>query len=306
MGASLVASALKIHSAEMNVQRDEMRVRVLLEVPITFDVGGEVTHAPLVKVEVGGTATRLIVDTGSTDHVLTMELAERAGLEASPGEPGTDSVGASVPSWTLGEVSVRIGALDIRLQNVVAIAGPEPFEGWGIGGFLSPQHVHPSAWVVIDLVDGALTFVGGEKADVTAWVADRFPALQMLSLERESGDSTVLVRAAIEPFDPVVTMLDTGGKRTEFAERAVPTLLGGTPTESGRGVGGGAAIGSEVNDQVLLRVGKAKLPVPSLLVRKEIGTAQGLVGMDLLRGSVLVVCADPSRPVLWLVAPAGV
>jgi hypothetical protein len=276
--------------------------RVLLEVPITFDVGGEVTHAPLVEVEVGGTPTKLIVDTGSTDHVLTIELAERAGLEASPGEPGTDSVGASVPSWTLGEVEVRIGDLDVRLQNVVAIAGPEPFEGWGIGGFLSPQHVHPNAWVVIDLVGGVLTFVGGEEADVEAWVADRFPALQLLSLERESGDSTVLVQAAIEPFDPVVTMLDTGGKRTEFAEAAVPTLLGGTSAESGRGVGGGTAIGSEVKDQVL-RVGSAVLPVSTLLVRQEIGTAQGLVGMDLLRGTVLVVSADPRRPVMWLVPP---
>jgi Aspartyl protease len=276
--------------------------RVLLEVPITFDVGDQVTHAPLVRVEVGGTPTKLIVDTGSTDHVLTMELAKRAGLEASPGEPGTDSVGASVPSWTLGEVPVRIGDLDIHLENVVAIAGPEPFEGWGIGGFLSPQHVHPNAWVVIDLLEGALTFVGGEEADVAAWVAERFPARQLLSLERDSGDSTILVRAAIEPFDTVVTMLDTGGKRTEFAEAAVPTLLGGTPTESGRGVGGATAIGSVVNDQVL-RVGSATLPVPSLLVREEIGTAQGLVGMDLLRGTVLVVSADPSRPVLWLVPP---
>ncbi|HSL26240.1 MAG TPA: hypothetical protein VLA54_08160, partial [Acidimicrobiia bacterium] len=109
--------------------------------------------------------------------------------------------------------------------------------------------------------------------------------------------------AAIEPFDPVVTMLDTGGKRTEFAEAAVPALLGGTAVESGRGVGGATAISSEVNDQVL-RVGSATLPVPSLLVRKEIGTAQGLVGMDLLRGTVLVVSADPSRPVLWLLSPS--
>jgi len=118
--------------------------RVLLEVPITFDVGAQMIHSPMIEVEVGGTMTRLIVDTGSTDHVLTMELAERAGKEASPGEAGTDSVGASVPSWALGEVPVRIGNLDLRLRDVVAIAGPDPFQGWGIGGFLSPQHVHPT------------------------------------------------------------------------------------------------------------------------------------------------------------------
>jgi hypothetical protein len=279
-----------------------MSPRVLLEVPITFDVGAQVVHSPLVEVEVGGVRTKLIADTGSTDHVLTMELAERAGLEASPGEPGTDSVGASVPSWTLGEVPARIGELDVRLRDVVAIAGPEPFEGWGIGGFLSPQHVHPYAWVVIDLAGGILSFVGGQEADVGAWVGERFPNLYAVSLERETGDTTVLVRAAIEPFDPVVTMLDTGGKRTEFADTAVPALRGGETMESGHGVGGGTAIGFEVADQVL-RVADARLPVPSLLVRKEIGVAQGLVGMDLLRGTVLVVSADLSRRVLWLVAP---
>lgn len=74
--------------------------------------------------------------------------------------------------------------------------------------------------------------------------------------------------------------------------------------ESGHGVGGGTAIGFEMADQVL-RVADARLPVPSLLVRKEIGVAQGLVGMDLLRGTVLVVRADLSRRVLWLVAPNG-
>ena len=62
-------------------------------------------------------------------------------------------------------------------------------------------------------------------------------------------------------------------------------------------------IGFEIQDQVL-RVGDARLPVPSLLVRKEIGVAQGLVGMDLLRGTVLLVSADPGRPVTWLV-PSG-
>ena len=276
--------------------------RILLEVPITFEVGTEVTHAPMIEVAVGGLVTKLILDTGTTDHVFTTELADRVGLDATPGEPGTDSVGASVPSWTLRMVPAWIGDLDFSLQDVVAIAGPAPFEGWGVGGFLSPQHLHPTAWVVIDLIDQRLSLLGGEEADVGAWVAERFPSLHAVSLERETGDSTVLVRAAIEPFDPVVTMLDTGGKRTEFAEAAVPTLRGGAPMESGRGVGGGAAIGFEFADQVL-RVGDASLRVPRLLARKEIGASQGLVGMDLLRGTVLVVSADPSRPVIWLVPP---
>lgn len=50
-----------------------------------------------------------------------------------------------------------------------------------------------------------------------------------------------------------------------------------------------------------LRVGGATFPVPGLLVRDEIGSMQGLIGMDVLRGTVLVVTADERRDVTWLV-----
>ena len=74
-----------------------MSPRILLDVPITFDVGEQrTTHAPMVQATVHGTPTKLIVDTGSTDHILTIELAEELGLEAIPGEAVTDSTGAQV------------------------------------------------------------------------------------------------------------------------------------------------------------------------------------------------------------------
>jgi hypothetical protein len=274
--------------------------KVLLEVPLTFDVGAEVTHAPMVEANVGGTMTKLIVDTGSTDHILTRELADRVGLRSEAGEPGTDSVGASVPSWTLGDVPIQIGDLDFKLQSVVAITGPARFAGWGIGGILSAQHLHPSARVVVDLLDRRLTLVAGAPSDVAAWVAARSPNLRLLSLERAPDDSTILVRAAIDPFDPVVTMLDTGGKRTEFAASAVPGLRGIGQSSGGRGVGGGQAFGAEVENRTL-RVGDATVPVPNLLVRDDIGNAHGLIGMDILRGTVLVVSADEGQPVIWFV-----
>jgi hypothetical protein len=272
---------------------------VLLEVPITFDVGGEVTHAPMVEATVGCTHTKLIVDTGSTDHILTRELADVVGLKSEPGEPGTDSNGAAVPSWILGEVTIQIADRTFPLHDVVAINGPAPFAGWGIGGILSPQHLHPTAYVVVDLLDQALILVEGDATAVSAWVAARSPTLHPLSLDRAAGDSTILVHAAIDPFAPVVTMLDTGGKRTEFGASVVPGLRGDRQGIGGRGVGGGQTFGSEVRDQ-WLRVGNATLPVPRLLVRDDIGNAPGLIGMDILRGTVLVVSSDERRPVIWL------
>jgi hypothetical protein len=275
---------------------------ILLNVPITFDVGNQVTHAPMIEVTVGGTPTKLILDTGSTDHILTMELAEQVGLEAEPGEAGTDSTGASVPSWSLGEVEVEIAGQAFALQDVVAITAPGPFPGWGVGGFISPQHLHPGAWAVLDLAAERFFLLDAEEADLTAWLGERTPDLRLLRLERVPGDGTILVCGAIEPFEEVVTMLDSGGKRTQFTEAAVPGTHQGPQASSGRGVGGGESFGAELRGRTLI-IGEARLPLATLILSPEMDGRDGLVGMDVLRGTVLTVSGDPHRPVIWQVAP---
>ena len=69
---------------------------------------------------------------------------------------------------------------------------------------------------------------------------------------------------------------------------------------SGHGVGGSESFGSVVTDQTL-RVGDARLPLARLLVRDDMEGRGILVGMDVLRGTILTVSADPSRPVFWQV-----
>ena len=97
-------------------------MEILFDEPITFiGADGEPTHAPMVAGSVLGEATRFIVDTGSTDHILTKELADRVGLSAEPGEEGIDASGASVASWTLGDVRVQIGETSHTLTSVIAI-----------------------------------------------------------------------------------------------------------------------------------------------------------------------------------------
>jgi hypothetical protein len=279
-----------------------LAMRILLDVPITFDVGNQrATHAPMVHATVRGVPTKLIIDTGSTDHILTIELAGELGLEATPGEAGTDSTGASVASWTLGKVTAAIAEQPFELENVIAITAPAPFPGYGIGGILSAQHLQADAWAMLDLAGERFMLLDGEEAALTAWLIERAPTLELVRLERVPGDTTILVRAAVEPHGPVVTMLDSGGKRTQFAATAVPDAGEGPQTSSGRGVGGGASVGTELAARTLL-VGGVRLPVPSLIVGPEMDGRDGLVGMDVLRGTVLTVSGDPDRPVLWQVA----
>jgi hypothetical protein len=138
--------------------------------------------------------------------VFTRELADSAALPSEPGEPGTDSTGGSVPSWNLGELDVEIVGQAFGLHDVVAITAPGPFVGWGVGGFLSPQHVHPTAWVVLDLAAERLVLVDSDQDSVAAWLAERTPALRLLRLQRVAGDPTILVHAGFDGFEPVVTL----------------------------------------------------------------------------------------------------
>jgi hypothetical protein len=276
-------------------------MRVLLDVPITYEAGDERIHTPMTRVAVGGVPTKLILDTGSSDHVLTRALAEQASLPMEPAEPGIDSTGAAVPSWSVGQLSVDIDGRSFDLHDAVVIEGPPPFAGWGVGGFLSPQHLHSSAWVVLDLASDRLVLLDASPNQVAAWLGARSPQSRLLTLDRLADDPTILVRAAIEPFEPVVTLLDSGGKSTMFVGSAVPGLLG-SEGEAGRGVGGARITGSIVEGRTV-QVADARLPVPRLLVRETMATHDGLIGIDVLQGTTMAVSADRTRPVYWLVPP---
>lgn len=57
-------------------------------------------------------------------------------------------------------------------------------------------------------------------------------------------------------------------------------------------------MGTRTGDAVLV-VGGREVVVPSLAVRAAMHDPQGIVGMDVLGGTILAVCADRARPVFW-------
>ena len=271
--------------------------RVLASTPIVF----EGTHAPLIAAEVGGVEAMFVLDTGSEVHLLTKEHADLAGLELVPGEEGTDHSGTVMPSWSVEDVTMRFGNEELVLSGVVAIPAPAPFPARGIGGIVSPQHLHPDAMVVIDMVRDELLFVDGDDIAVAALLASRRPEATTLALERPPDYSSVVVRAAVKPFAAVPTVLNTGGRHTEFDRRVVPELASGEDERLGGGVSGADVRGVKVDSQVLV-VGGHELPVASLAVRDSVPDPPGLVGMDVLRGTVLACATDLDRQVLWQVS----
>jgi hypothetical protein len=273
--------------------------RVLTRVPITFaGADGSVQHAPLVAGAVGGVERLFVLDTGSDVHILTKELVDELGLPCTPGEEGVDHSGATMPSWAVPDVTLALGCLDATLADVVSIPAPAPFPGRGIGGIVSPQHLHPAAVCVIDLVRDALALVEGDDTTVVAWLARRAPGLTTLSLERDDSFGSVVVPGAVRPFAERPTLLNTGGRRTEFSRASVPGLGHGSAERLGGGVSGAAVIGADAGAQVLL-VGGQEVRVAGLAVRETMHDPQGMVGMDVLRGTVLACSADRTRPVVW-------
>ena len=127
---------------------------------------------------------------------------------------------------------------------------PRRFPPRGIGGILSPQHLHPTAVVVIDLAADELLLVEGDDDEVAAWLAERSPTLETLSLARDPAFTSVVVPAAVRPFAEMPTLLNTGGKRTEFSSAAVPGLGDGSLERLGGGVSDADVIGSSGGAQV--------------------------------------------------------
>jgi hypothetical protein len=273
-------------------------VRVLASVPITFETPGGPTHAPVVLARAGGRDRRFVLDTGSEVQLLTKELVDELGLRFEEGEEGVDHSGATMPSWSVEDLPVELGGAGLTLRDSVAIPAPKAFLEKGIDGGFSPQHLHPDAWAVVDMAADELLLVEAGDEELGEWLEARSPALTTLVLERDPAWTVPVVQAAIRPHPELPTMLNTGGRWTEFSAAAVPGLSAEDSERLGGGVSGADVRGATVGEATLVVSGR-QIPVAALAIRQAMHDPQAMIGMDVLRGTVLAVAADTSRPVVW-------
>jgi len=174
--------------------------------------------------------------------------------------------------------------------------------GWGVGGFVSPQSLHASAWVVIDLASDRLVLLEASDRTLDRWLADRHPSFRPLTLPRVRHATTVVVRAAIDPGEEVEVMLNTGGRSTEFSSAVVPADAATEVRQGGTGLSGAGVMGQHVGPRTLRVGGDAgvRIPIMDLVVRDGMEDPPAMVGSDVLRGTVVVVAADTTRDVRWL------
>jgi len=280
-------------------------IKVHLRAPIHFVAeGGQPVHAPLVLATIGAFHTRLILDTGSDVHLLTAELAAAAGYRLDALDTGTDHANTQMSSWTVGEVEITLDEADdqsaLTLGEAIAIPAPEAFTRQGIGGALSPQRLHASAFAVVDEVSDELVLIDGRPESIRDWLRERRPETDVLTLDRRPGADIPIVRAAIEPFEPGPVLLNTGGRHTEFDPVTVPGLAAAALERIGTGVSGAPVMGGRAGRQVLAIEGR-RVQVGELMLRSDMGDPPAMIGQDLLRGTAVAVGPDPSTPVFWQV-----
>lgn len=264
---------------------------------------GEQTHSPLLAAAVNGAPARLALDTGSEVHLLTNEFVDALSLGRVPGEEGTDHGGEQMSSWTVGKVFLALCDELVELEGVVTIPAPPAFQRGGIDGIISPQRLNGAGWTVIDLIADELWLVAGADA-VRRLLAERHAGMTLLELDREPGFASLVVSGQVPPNEPLPVMLNTGGRDTEFARWLVPDrpdAARAPATRLGGGVSGADVIGARIGPRTLL-IDNRPVSVKNLAVRDAMHPPHGLIGMDVLRGTVIACTADPDEPVLWLVS----
>jgi hypothetical protein len=115
-------------------------------------------------------------------------------------------------------------------------------------------------------------------------------------MPRDADFPSIVVPATLEGFEELPTLLNTGGKGSEYSAAVLAGMASQSPERLGGGVSGADYAGWSVGRQSLVVDGH-RVPIPAVKVRQEMHDPQGMVGMDVLRGTVLTCAADLYRPV---------
>jgi hypothetical protein len=259
------------------------------EVPLTFvALGGRTLPVPMVEVEINGVATRLIVDTGASDHVLTKACADAAhvAVSAAPVD-GRDHAGETFSAARLAPFDVAVAGHAVHIDDGYVIDGPPPFQPLGIGGFLSPQKLFADGFVVLDFPASRLVVVD-TAASATAWLAANRGPPTAIKAAYASGKPFVSVTVGDAT---VLAEVDTGGSTTEIA--TTTTARAGETACTGIGVSGKCVEGGTSSSQVAVVFAQRTFTLPVTIV-ESIDHAPdldegALLGMDVLRSCAIAL-----------------
>lgn len=242
------------------------------EVPIVLEQNG----LPLVQATVGGKPTLLILDTSAPETTLQAWFVK--SLEVGPTEFEGHRV-AELPLQLGGHVTTA----KWRLVETV----PSERER-GIGGTLSPQRAVAAGAVAIDFPSKKLLGLDGKANAWLRWLDERSPKGQVEALPRVAPFGKGLhVKSKVGDGKEVTTSLASGQANTRYAASLFDASL--------------LAGGQQVKG-LHVRVGESEFGPMDVQVQPEATEVQGWLGMDVLRGLVLMVPVHELHPI-WLMTP---
>jgi hypothetical protein len=275
---------------------------VLLDAPLTYEVvesgAPRTIHTPMVRGAIGDTETLLILDTGASDPVFTLSLARAVGIAVERAQDGSDHAHASVVTYVgKSPLRIRLAGYEYTVVAPLFIDGPPPFEGWGVGGFLSPQLLHARAWVAVDLRQNRLQVLDGSERSVVASASARAGQQRTsgpLPRTRGEGDDArlVIVEAAPDSGPSIRVLINTGALATEVATSVDGFGTSEAARPTGRGVSGATVLAVQSTRPFALTLGALRLPLDAPLVRMQTAAYDAQLGMSALSGSVLLVRAE--------------
>ncbi len=242
-------------------------------------LGGRQFPYPLVRANVSGHDTWLIVDTGASHIVLARWLVEAAGLsiEAS-GQRGEGHTGAEVVTYQVRHPDLRLeGWGEVPLDELLVVDLPDVFAKLHLGGVLSPQALAPPGHsVVVDMPGKELRLVPDEWQLDGDRGGDLAPgAARVCPIDGYTRGAVYVVDATIEGR-PARLVVDTGASRSDvlLESDAARALL----HRSVRGDASYTASG---------RVDSRKVPQIELIV----GHVAGKVDLSIMPGEQTPSCA---------------
>ena len=251
--------------------------------------------SPLLRATVKGQVVWFLVDTGASVHTLARWLV--TSIHLGTHETKTTLLGSTGATSKAGAVDpVQLdtrdgGALGVR--DAVVADFPQVFADQHIGGLLSPQLLAPAGQAaILNLRTPSLSFAPFDGA-VAALGLGPSAAMAGTHLCPSEGPppghsyGTSVTIAGI----PADMTTDTGATSTLVASTRIARALASRSEQNGevQGVGGGAQAAKTVSGVTIVRGGAAK-KVDVILGGTSAGCgADGLLGMDVLRGCTLVL-----------------
>lgn len=282
---------------------------IIADVPMRFTVHGQKIPVPVVEAQLEGSPVVLIVDTGSSHQAITTQYADAHGL--TPATAGSGSgvghAGESLAVQRLPKLSLALGRDRREIGDAIVTRGPDSLVKLGIAGFLSPQNLVPTCCVVLDFIHGRLQLIEGSCAGTVAWLQEQSPGLRRADVPQVTGPEPRkrYVPTTVAEYPDLVTEIDSGGSATEYAEALFPNAAATAPVSAaGQSVSGQRIPARSLAAQHVLIGNLALGPVP-IRARSTLGGIQGRLGADILRGTIVILPADPQEPVIFLAPSAS-